>query len=180
MLFRSASPVGALGLEVLTWQETDNPYALVAGRLGRVDCVAMDDHMWAEKVFAFAQEMPQTRQRAAADLLQELRIIKTQAEIDALAFAGRAIDSVHAAMGQWLRPGRTEAEVARDITDAIVAAGHAQMDFVIVASGPNGASPHHEASNRVINPGEPVVVDIGGTTPAGYASDCTRMYCIGQ
>lgn len=175
-----ASPVGALGMDVLTWQETDNPYALVASRLGRVGCVAMDDHMWAEKVFAFAQEMPDVRQRAAADLLQELRIIKTQAEVDALAFAGRAIDSVHAAMAQWLRPGRTEAEVARDITDAIVAAGHAQMDFVIVASGPNGASPHHEASNRVINPGEPVVVDIGGTTPEGYASDCTRMYCIGE
>ncbi|NBO46975.1 MAG: M24 family metallopeptidase, partial [Actinobacteria bacterium] len=98
----------------------------------------------------------------------------------ALAHAGRAIDSVHSQMGQWLKAGRTEAEVARDIADAIVAAGHDRMDFVIVASGPNGASPHHDASERVINPGEPVVVDIGGTTPEGYASDCTRMYCVGE
>lgn len=176
----AASPVGDLGLEILTWQETDDPYALVASRLGRVRQVALDDHMWAEKVFGFAQAMPGTTQRAAAELLQELRIIKTATEVDALAQAGRAIDAVHAQMGQWLKPGRTEAEVARDIADAIVNAGHARMDFVIVAAGPNGASPHHDASQRVINPGEPVVVDIGGTTEAGYASDCTRMYCIGE
>lgn len=174
------SPVGELGLDILTWQETDDPYALVARRLGQVGNIAVDDHMWAEKVFGFAAAMPRTQQRAAAALLQGLRMIKTPAEVTALADAGRAIDSVHAAMAQWLRPGRTEHEVARDITDAIVAAGHKKMDFVIVASGPNGASPHHEASERVINPGEPVVVDIGGTTPAGYASDCTRMYCIGE
>lgn len=175
-----ASAVGALGLEIVTWQETDNPYALVASRLGKVSLVALDDHMWAEKVFSFAQAMPNTKQRAAAELLQDLRIIKTATEIEALAHAGRAIDSVHAQMSQWLKPGRTEAAVARDIADAIVAAGHERMDFVIVAAGPNGASPHHDASERVINPGDPVVVDIGGTTPDGYASDCTRMYCIGE
>ena len=174
------SPVGQMGLDILTWQETDDPYALVARRLGSVSSLALDDHMWAEKVFGFAAAMPQARQRAAGTLLQGLRMIKTQSEIEALAEAGRAIDAVHAAMAQWLRAGRTEHDVARDITDAIIAAGHQKMDFVIVASGPNGASPHHEASSRVINPGEPVVVDIGGTTPAGYASDCTRMYCIGE
>jgi len=175
-----ASAVGALGMDIVTWQETDNPYSLVASKLGKVSHVALDDHMWAEKVFGFAQAMPGTKQRAAAELLQDLRIIKTATEIEALAHAGRAIDSVHSQMGQWLKAGRTEAEVARDIADAIVAAGHDRMDFVIVASGPNGASPHHDASERVINPGEPVVVDIGGTTPEGYASDCTRMYCVGE
>jgi Xaa-Pro aminopeptidase len=82
-------------------------------------------------------------------------------------------------MHKWLRPGRTEREVGRDIAEAILAAGHAQVDFVIVASGPNGASPHHELSDRVIQVGEPVVVDIGGTMPSGYCSDCTRMYSCG-
>jgi Xaa-Pro aminopeptidase len=54
------------------------------------------------------------------------------------------------------------------------------VDFVIVASGPNGASPHHEVSERVIAGGEPVVVDIGGTMPDGYCSDATRVYCLGE
>jgi Xaa-Pro aminopeptidase len=51
---------------------------------------------------------------------------------------------------------------------------------VIVGSGPNGASPHHELSDRVIQPGDPVVVDIGGTMPSGYCSDETRMYSLGS
>ena len=69
--------------------------------------------------------------------------------------------------------------MAADIAAALVDEGHAAADFVIVASGPNGASPHHEASDRVIGEGEPVVIDIGGPSPAGYYSDCTRTYVTG-
>lgn len=175
-----ASPIADLGLDVVTWTETQNPYEMTAARLGKVGSVAFDDHMWAEKVFAFAAAMPGVRQMAAGAILQDLRMRKTASEIEGLRRAGAAIDAVHANMGTWLRAGRTEAEVARDITDAIVAAGHKKMDFVIVASGANGASPHHDSSTKVIQPGEPVVVDIGGTMPDGYCSDCTRMYCIGE
>jgi Xaa-Pro aminopeptidase len=82
-------------------------------------------------------------------------------------------------MHEWLRPGRTEAEVGRDIADAILAEGHSAVNFVIVGSGPNGASPHHQLSDRVIEAGDPVVVDIGGTMPDGYCSDCTRNYIAG-
>jgi Xaa-Pro aminopeptidase len=82
-------------------------------------------------------------------------------------------------MGEWLRPGRTEREVGRDIARAITEAGHTRVNFVIVASGPNGASPHHDTSERVIEQGDPVVVDIGGTMPDGYCSDCTRTYVAG-
>ena len=68
--------------------------------------------------------------------------------------------------------------MAADIAAAIVAEGHERPDFVIVGSGPNGASPHHEASDRVIEPGDVVVVDIGGPMPSGYFSDCTRTYLV--
>ncbi len=53
------------------------------------------------------------------------------------------------------------------------------MNFVIVGSGPNGASPHHHVSDRTIEAGDPVVIDIGGTMPDGYCSDCTRTYIAG-
>ena len=92
--------------------------------------------------------------------------------------AGAAIDRVQRRIGEWLRPGRTENEVAADIAAAIVDEGHARPDFVIVGSGPNGASPHHEASDRVIEPGDVVVIDIGGPMPSGYFSDCTRTYVV--
>ena len=107
-------------------------------------------------------------------------MVKSAAEIEELALAGAAIDRVHARMGEWLRVGRTEAEVGADIAAAILAEGHVAVDFTIVGSGPNGASPHHELSGRTIEAGDVVVVDIGGETATGYRSDCTRTYVVGR
>jgi Xaa-Pro dipeptidase len=104
---------------------------------------------------------------------------KDAVEIAALGEAAEAIDRVHARMAEWLRPGRTEAEVGADIAAAIVAEGHTAAEFVIVGSGPNGASPHHAVSDRVICRGDVVVVDIGGPVLEGYCSDCTRTYAVG-
>ena len=177
-----ASPVGASGLSVVSWQETDDPYALVASLLpppATRGTLALDNHMWAEKVLALAAVMPGARQVLATPVLGELRMRKTPDEVAALRDAGQAIDRVHTRMGEWLRPGRTERQVGRDIAEAIVAEGHVTADFVIVASGPNGSSPHHDLSDRVIETGDPVVVDIGGTVAAGYCSDCTRTYVAG-
>jgi len=176
----AASPVADLDLEIVTWQETGDPYALTASLLpAGAGVVAVDDRMWAVKALALAAAAPHARQRAAGPVLRELRMRKTATEVDALREAGGAIDRVHARTAEWLRPARTERDVAGDIAAAIVAEGHERTDFVIVASGPNGASPHAEASERVIEPGDPVVIDIGGTTPAGYCSDSTRTYVAG-
>jgi Xaa-Pro aminopeptidase len=175
-----ASPAAAMDIEILDWQETDDPIAVVAKLLSGARRLAVDDHMWAEKVLRFRAAMPDTEQLLAGPVLRELRMRKTSAEIVALRAAGAAIDRVHSRMGEWLRPGRTEREVGRDIADAILAEGHQRVDFVIVASGPNGASPHHSMSQRAIEPGDPTVVDIGGTTPDGYCSDETRTYVVGM
>lgn len=106
-------------------------------------------------------------------------MIKDAAEIAELRRAGEAIDAVHRRVPEWLRAGRTEREVAADIAAAIVAEGHETVEFVIVGSGPNGADPHHEVSDRVIEDGDVVVVDIGGAVPSGYNSDSTRTYVVG-
>ncbi|HEU0214048.1 MAG TPA: Xaa-Pro peptidase family protein [Jiangellaceae bacterium] len=174
-----ASPAGSLGVEIVDWQETEDPIALVARRTQRARRVGLDDHMWAEKVLRFRAAMPDASQVLAGPVLHGLRLRKSADEVDALRQAGAAIDRVHARMGEWLRAGRTEREVGRDIAEAIVAEGHVRADFVIVASGPNGASPHHETGERVIGARDPVVVDIGGTTQAGYRSDETRTYAVG-
>lgn len=175
-----ASPAGRLGLELIPWDETDDPYALVAWRLGAPAAVGLADRMWALMVLRFRAALPSARQELASAALSPLRARKSTAEITALREAGQAIDRVHAQVPGWLRPGRTERQVAADIKDAILAEGHAQADFAIVASGPNAASPHHTAGDRVLREGDAVVVDIGGTMPSGYCSDCTRTYAIGQ
>jgi Xaa-Pro aminopeptidase len=175
-----ASPAGDLGLDIIGWDETDDPYALVAGRLGAAGSVGLSDRMWAMMTLRLRAALPGAEQVLASVALRALRIRKSAAEIAALRDAGEAIDRVHARVPGWLLPGRTEREVAADICDAIVAEGHARADFAIVASGPNAASPHHGAGDRVLAPGDVVVVDIGGTMPSGYCSDCTRTYALGE
>ncbi len=180
-----ASPAPETGVTITDVPDGTDPYPLVtsllADALGRPPAaVGLANRMWAEQVLALRAALPGADQRLAGDVLGALRVCKSAAEVAALRRAGAAIDRVHARMAEWLRPGRTEAEVGRDIGTAIVAEGHAEVAFVIVASGPNGASPHHDTSDRVIEPGDPVVVDIGGVMPDGYGSDCTRTYSVGK
>ncbi len=175
-----ASPAGGLGLEMIGWDETDDPYALVASGLGSPAAVGLADRMWALMTLRFAAVLPAARLELASLALSALRSRKSAAEVAALREAGQAIDRVHALVPGWLRSGRTERQVAADIADSILAEGHARVDFTIVASGPNAASPHHTAADRVLGAGDAVVVDIGGTMPSGYCSDCTRTYVIGE
>ncbi len=176
---------GAFGIEILGWDETDDPYEL-CGRLlrdaigGEPVAIGIADRMWAVQALRLRDEMPEADQRPAGAVLRELRMRKTADEVEALGAAGAAIDRVHERISEWLLVGRTEREVGRDIAAAIVEEGHSEVNFVIVGSGPNGASPHHDTGDRVIERGDAVVVDIGGTTPEGYCSDETRTYVVGS
>ncbi|WP_284744957.1 M24 family metallopeptidase [Amycolatopsis sp. RTGN1] len=172
-------PTDELGVELVTWVDGDDPYALVADRLGKPGRVAVSDFTPALHVLALRTALGAAEQTLAGPVVRELRMRKDAAEVASLRDAGAAIDRVHARVHEWLRPGRTEAEVGADIAAAIVEEGHVQADFVIVGSGPNGASPHHDVSGRVIEKGDVVVVDIGGPLPAGYNSDSTRTYAVG-
>ncbi|MFC4003377.1 M24 family metallopeptidase [Prauserella oleivorans] len=173
-------PTDDLGVDVITWVDGDDPYRLVADRLGKPGRVAVSDMMAALHVLALRDAVAGAEQALAGPVLRELRMRKDAAEIAALRKAGEAIDRVHARMGEWLRAGRTEAQVGADIAAAIVEEGHTEAEFVIVGSGPNGASPHHDVSDRVIEPGDVVVVDIGGPIAEGYNSDSTRTYAVGE
>jgi Xaa-Pro aminopeptidase len=167
-------------LEMVPWEETDDPFALVAGRLGPVSAIGLSDRMWALFTLRFRDALPSARQVLASSVLRNLRMRKTPAEVAALREAGAAIDRVHAQVPRWLEPGLTERAVGSRIAEAILAEGHVRVDFTVVGSGPNAASPHHELSDRVIQPGDVVVVDIGGTMATGYCSDSTRTYAVGS
>jgi Xaa-Pro aminopeptidase len=171
-------PLDELGVEVVTWTDGEDPYLLVSDLAGGPRRVAVADSMPAAHVFGLRDALPEARQSLAGSVLAELRMRKDAAEVAELRAAGAAIDRVHARMDEFLRPGRTEAQAGADIAAAIVAEGHTRAAFVIVGSGPNGASPHHDLSDRVIRAGDVVVVDIGGPLASGYNSDCTRTYAV--
>ncbi|MFD4182731.1 M24 family metallopeptidase [Rhodococcus sp. NPDC058514] len=173
------SATAELGLTVRDWVDGVDPYALVASGLPAPARTAVADAMPALHVIPLTAAFG-APPVLATEVLRELRMIKDPAEIDALRRAGAAIDRVHARMAEWLRPGRTEAEVASDIGAAIIAEGHTAAEFIIVGSGPHGADPHHEVSDRVIESGDVVVIDIGGPVEPGYNSDSTRTYSLGE
>jgi len=174
------SAVTDLGLAVRDWVDGDDPYQLVAAAMGGVPvATAVTDSMPALHLLPLADVLG-VLPVLATDVLRELRMVKDASEVDALRKAGAAIDRVHARVPEFLVPGRTEADVAADIAEAIVAEGHSEVAFVIVGSGPHGADPHHEYSDREIRVGDIVVVDIGGTYEPGYNSDSTRTYSIGE
>ncbi|MBB5161406.1 Xaa-Pro peptidase family protein [Mycobacterium sp. AZCC_0083] len=175
------SAVPELGLSVRDWVDGEDPYRLVADALGGASgpiATAVTDSMPALHLLPLADVLGVVPV-LATDVLRRLRMIKDAAEIDALRKAGAAIDRVHARVPEFLVPGRTEADVAADIARAIVDEGHSEVAFIIVGSGPNGADPHHECSDRVLQDGDVVVVDIGGPYDPGYNSDSTRTYSIG-
>ncbi|HZR48530.1 MAG TPA: aminopeptidase P family N-terminal domain-containing protein, partial [Streptosporangiaceae bacterium] len=122
-------------LEMVPWDETDDPFALVAGRLGGAATVGLADRMWALFTLRFRDVLPGARQVLASTVLRDLRMRKTPAEVAALREAGAAIDRVHAQVPGWLKPGISERAVARQIAEAILAEGHASVDFTIVGSG---------------------------------------------
>jgi Xaa-Pro aminopeptidase len=177
-----------LGIAVRDWVDGDDPYRLVADALGGVPtgpsgrlavATAVTDSMPALHLLPLADVLGVVPV-LATDVLRRLRMIKDAAEIGALRKAGAAIDRVHARVPEFLVPGRTEADVAADIAEAIVAEGHSEVAFIIVGSGPHGADPHHECSDRELRAGDIVVVDIGGPYEPGYNSDSTRTYSIGE
>ena len=172
------SAILELSLAVQDWVDGDDPYALVAAALPG-STVAVTDAMPALHLLPLAAVLGAVPV-LATDVLRQLRMIKDPSEIDALTKAGAAIDRVHARVPEFLKPGRTEADVSADIAEAIVAEGHSEVAFIIVGSGPNGADPHHECSDRELQVGDIVVVDIGGPVEPGYNSDCTRTYSIGE
>jgi Xaa-Pro aminopeptidase len=174
------SAVTELGLAVRDWVDGDDPYQMVSAALGGVPAAtAVTDSMPALHLLPLAGVLG-VSPVLATDILRTLRMIKEECEIDALRKAGSAIDRVHARVPEFLIPGRTEADVAADIAEAIVGEGHSEVSFIIVGSGPHGADPHHSYSDRELRVGDIVVVDIGGSYEPGYHSDSTRTYSIGE
>ena len=164
------------------WAETENPVTIVTGLTGRSRRrLAISDRTWATFLLALEAELPRSTWTTASQVTGPLRAVKDADEVEALRRAAAAADRVATALVTGHIPllGRSEAEVSRELGERLFEEGHDSVNFAIVASGPNSASPHHHPGPRTIGPGEAVVCDFGGTM-AGYCSDITRTVFTGD
>lgn len=174
----AASAPGAEGLALESWRDGDDPYA-VAARLMRAGRYAVTDQTWASHLLALGHATADCMFVAAGRTLPLLRAVKDDDEIARLRAAARGADESFAEVAGTAFAGRRELEVAAELDRLLRRHGHDRVEFTIVGSGPNGASPHHGAGDRMIQAGDAVVLDFGGRA-SGYCSDITRTVFVGE
>ncbi|MGX1090483.1 Xaa-Pro aminopeptidase [Streptomyces albogriseolus] len=170
---------GAPALALRDWTDGKDPYALTAALLDAQGRFGVSDNAWALHLLGLQKTLPGTSYVSLTEALPMLRAVKDAAELERLAAAGAAADAAFEEIGNVRFSGRRESEVAADLAALLRRFGHSQVDFTIVASGPNGANPHHEAGDRRIERGDMVVLDFGGLRD-GYGSDTSRTVHVGE
>lgn len=165
------------------WSDDVGPVAALEEALEAIgasapDRVALDETMRADFALLLLDALPpQTLRAFTSETLGHLRMKKDAGEYALLkmnaAIADRAIQTAFSK----IRIGMTENQLAAEIRSHFSSEG-ATPSFWIVGSGPNGAFPHHSASDRAIAEGDAIVIDIGGRKQ-GFPSDITRMAVVG-
>ncbi|MFF3761320.1 aminopeptidase P family protein [Streptomyces sp. NPDC002185] len=170
---------GAAALTLRDWKDGKDPYAVTAPLLDAAGRFGVSDNAWAMHLLGLQKALPGTAYVSLTEALPMLRGVKDAHELDRIAAAGAAADQAYHEILKVRFEGREETEVAADLARLLMEFGHSQVDFTVVGSGPNGANPHHEAGDRVIERGDMVVLDFGGLKH-GYGSDTTRTVHVGE
>jgi Xaa-Pro aminopeptidase len=174
----AASPAGAL-LDIEMWRDGEDPFEVVARVLPDGKTFGAADRMWAMHLLGLQKALPVSSFVLASTVMTRLRIRKDEGEIQFLGRAGRSADESFNRITREGLGGRAEEDVSRRLSELLVETGCESAAFAIVGSGPNGASPHHDAGDRTIRAGDVVVLDFGGRV-GGYCSDMTRTVSVGE
>ncbi|MFF1422212.1 aminopeptidase P family protein [Streptomyces sp. NPDC058280] len=175
----AARAAGAPALTLRDWTDGKDPYGVTAPLLDPAGRFGVSDNAWAMHLLALQQTLPGTSYVALTEALPMLRAVKDARELARVEAAGSAADAAYGDILNVPFAGRRECDVAADLAALLLRHGHSQVDFTVVGSGPNGADPHHEADERVIERGDMVVLDFGGLKH-GYGSDTTRTVHVGE
>ncbi|MFD5252760.1 M24 family metallopeptidase [Streptomyces bobili] len=175
----AAAAAGAPALTLRDWTDGKDPYAATTALLDTGGRYGVSDNAWALHLLRLQKALPDSSYASLTEALPMLRAVKDAAELELMAAAGAAADATYEEIRKVPFAGRRESEVGADLAGLLRRFGHSQVDFTIVASGPNGANPHHEVGDRVIEHGDMIVLDFGGLKD-GYGSDTSRTVHVGE
>jgi Xaa-Pro aminopeptidase len=170
---------GSAAVSLADWKDGSDPYAATAELLDPAGRYAISDSAWAMHVLGLQEALPKSSYVSMTRALPMLRAVKDDDELERLGAAGEAADASFEQIAEVQFSGRRESEIAADLAGFLRDHGHSSVEFTVVGSGPNGANPHHEMSERVIEDGDMVVLDFGGIKD-GYGSDTTRTVHVGE
>jgi Xaa-Pro aminopeptidase len=170
---------GAGALALTDWSDGSDPYAATAALLDPRGSYAISDSAWAMHLLGLQQALPESRYVSMTSALPMLRAVKDVEELERLAAAGASADASFEQVLGVRFAGRRERDIGAELAGFLRDHGHSEVDFTVVGSGPNGANPHHEMSDRTIEDGDMVVLDFGGLQD-GYGSDTTRTVHVGE
>lgn len=171
-----------MDVPLLVWEDADGPKEALRESLANyqpLGALAVDGVMRADHLLQLQAAATPKKTLLADDILFSMRLYKSAEEIEALSRAAAQADRAMQAAVEACRPGITEAEVAWAAEAAFRQDGAEQVCFTLVASGPNGAYPHHHSGERKLQKGEGIIIDIGASLN-GYKSDITRMVYLGE
>lgn len=170
------APVGR-ALEIVVWRDGEDPYEALAPLVDSAGTYGVTASMWASHLMALQEGLGGASFVRGAIALEPIRAVKDAQEVEALSRAARGADEAFRRILGSKIDGRREEEVAEDLAALLREQGEV-VAFTIVASGPNGASPHHDTGSRFIREGDGVVLDFGGRV-VGYCSDISRTVSVG-
>lgn len=169
-------------VDLIHWEDADGPDEALRKALAALHeprALAVDGAMRADHLLQLQTVATPGRIMPVDVLLAPLRMRKSAEEIDALARAAAQADRAMQAAMNACRLGASEAEVAWATEAAFRQDGAEQVSFTLIASGPNGAYPHHHSGERRLQKGDAIILDIGASLN-GYQSDITRMVHLGE
>jgi Xaa-Pro aminopeptidase len=170
--------------DLLDWHDSEGgPQGklnqLLGTAQGREVKAAVGSHLWSMFLLELQKVLPKGQWSTANEVLKRLRIAKASDEVQLLKDAAAVADKAFSDLIQLKFSGRSEREMMGEINNLLLKYGQEQMLFCIVGSGPNGAQPHHHTGDRIIEEGDAVVLDFGGSYH-GYCSDMTRTVVVGK
>ena len=165
--------------EILTWEEDESPWRLVAERIGPTGRMAVDERMALAMYRSLRAEIDDARLADAGPLIHPLRSRKSPAEIAQMRHAKAITLEVHRRAHLQLHAGQRASEVVRFIDDQHRALGGSGNSFCIVSFAEDTSLPHGGEGDRALAHGDVVLIDTG-TRIDGYSSDITRTYVFGE
>jgi Xaa-Pro dipeptidase len=172
--------LGPVGLNTVYWRDGDDAASLLADALASSEAVSVDEAWPSGHLLELIKHRPATRWGGGAHLLGKLRQVKDEHELELIRESASVLNRVMTAFVPHIREGRSEAELLEELQRLWKLEGIRELSFdPTVATGANGANPHHTPGETVVRKGDLIIIDTGGKLN-NYCSDMTRTFSIGE